>query len=168
MHPLSKKTLFLTQESNAWRSAEPTLWLWVTSPAPRPPPHRRAGWLLNCVAFIDESAQCCWDRGGALRSRAERWNAPIEENTDGQPRSAARRPVPRHGMPIQREQPQRKCDGGRQGKGWRVSWIVFIFILSGWGCKVPGEFRRRCACALVEVVQVLVSYSCWSIKAVWL
>lgn len=73
--------------------------VWVTSPAPRPPPHRQAGWLFNCVTFIDESAQCCWDRGGAP-SRAERWNAPIEENTDGQPRSAARRPVPRHWMPV--------------------------------------------------------------------
>lgn len=83
--------------------------------------------------FIDESAQCCCETAEAhLTTGAERWNAPIEEDTDGQPRSAARRPVPRHGMSIKREQPKRKCNVGRKGKGRCVSQI-FIVLKKVWG-----------------------------------
>lgn len=102
--------------------------------------HSKTSWVnLNCVMFIDESAQCWWDRGGAL-SQAERWNAPIEENTDGQPSSAARRPVPRHGMSIKRKQPKRKCSDGRKGKRRRVSQTISSrFSLERLWCG----FRKR-------------------------
>lgn len=103
---------------------------WVSDKQPgfrRPPPHRdrqsnrqtgclETRWLpLNCVTFIDESAaRCCRHRRGALSRGQQGWNAPFEEDADGQPGSAAGRPVSRHGMPDPREQPQRERGCGRQ------------------------------------------------------
>lgn len=101
----------------------------------------QTSWVtLNCVMFIDESAQCCWDRGGTL-SRAGRWNASIEENTDGQPRSAARRPVPGHGMPIKRA-PKRKWSNGREGKGRRVSQMMSYWFGGTWQFWFPGFVQQ--------------------------
>lgn len=97
--------------------------------------HSQTGWVnLNCVTFIDESAQCFWDRGGAP-SPAERCNAPIEEDTDGQPSSTARRPVPRNGMSVKRK-PKRKYN--IRGKGQRRSVSRLIFLCFYWG--VSGWF----------------------------
>lgn len=97
--------------------------------------HSQTGWVnLNCVTFIDESAQCLWDRGGAP-SPAERCNAPIEEDTDGQPSSTARRPVPRNGMSVKRK-PKRKYN--IRGKGQRRSVSRLIFLCFYWG--VSGWF----------------------------
>lgn len=131
--------LFLTQGVTEWWSRESPLCV-SDKPGTTAAPSQTSRVTLNCVMFIDESAQCCWDRGGAL-SRAERWNAPIEENTDGQPRSAARRPVPRHGMPNQGT-PRRKCNAGREGKGRRVSQIILSWCFEE-KCQV--RFRRKCA-----------------------
>lgn len=120
-----------------WWSVEPTLCEWQATAA-----HSPTSWVtLNCVMFIDESAQCCGDRGGTL-NRAEWWNAPIEENTDGQPSSAARRPVPRHGMSTKRKQPKRKCNAGRKGKGGCVSQITF-FKWFCWRASAVGLAKTR-------------------------
>lgn len=109
------KTRLLT---HGVETRSPTVREWQATAAPS----LASSATLNCVTCVDESAQCCSDRGGALRC-ARRWNAPIEENADGQPSSAARRPVPRHGMSSKGKQPQWKS-GWRKGKERRVSYIL--------------------------------------------